>query len=89
VIDSGEAEVLGDGRLVRRLGHGDSFGEIALLRDVARTATVRAATDLEVAELTRELFIPLVSGYGASAREAQTTIADRLAAFTPARDITR
>lgn len=89
VVDSGEAEVLGDGRLVRRLGPGDSFGEIALLRDVARTATVRAATDLELAELTRELFIPLVSGYGASAREAQTTVADRLAAYMPAPDITR
>ncbi len=43
VIESGEAEVVGDGRVVATLGPGEGFGEIALLRRTRRTATVRAA----------------------------------------------
>ena len=43
VIESGEAEVIGDGRVVATLGAGEGFGEIALLRRSRRTATVRAA----------------------------------------------
>jgi CRP-like cAMP-binding protein len=84
VIESGQAEVLGDGRLIRTLGPGDYFGEIALLRAVPRTATVRATTELRMSELTRELFIPVVSGYGASARESEAVVGSRLATFTPA-----
>ena len=46
VIVSGTASVLVGGDLIRRLEPGDYFGEVALLRDVARTGTVRAETDL-------------------------------------------
>ena len=42
VIESGEADVLGDGRVVATLGPGEGFGEIALLRSTRRTATVVA-----------------------------------------------
>jgi MFS family permease len=83
VIESGEAEVLGDGKFIRMLGPGDYFGEIALLRDVARTATVRARTVLLVSELRRELFLPVVSGYAPSFREADVAIRSRLATFRP------
>ena len=43
VIESGEAEVIGDGQVVATLGPGEGFGEIALLRRIRRTATVRAS----------------------------------------------
>ena len=49
VIESGEADVLGDGRVVATLGPGEGFGEIALLRSTRRTATVVARTRSEAA----------------------------------------
>ena len=84
VIDDGEADVIGDGRLIGTIGPGDGFGEIALLHDTVRTATVRARTPLELYTLHRRDFVPAVSGYQASAREADTMMEDRLRAFTPA-----
>lgn len=86
VIESGEADVLGDGKRVRGLGPGDSFGEIALIRDTPRTATVMARTTMEMSSLTRTHFVPAVSGYGASAEETDAVVGDRLSAFPgPAR----
>lgn len=79
VIRDGVAEVTRDDRLVRTLGPGDYFGEIALLQDVPRTATIRARSDLRLAELTREVFIPVVTGYSASADAAAAAIDERLA----------
>jgi len=48
VIAQGHADVLGDGRLIRTMGPGDGFGEIALLHDTVRTTTVRARTPLRL-----------------------------------------
>ena len=80
VIVAGEVEVRKNGRLLRVLSDGDSFGEIALLRDVPRTTTVRARTPLALYELDRRHFVPTVSGYSASAAEAETVVDTRLAA---------
>jgi MFS family permease len=80
VIVSGEVEVKENGRLLRVLSDGDSFGEIALLRDVPRTTTVRARTPLALYELDRRHFVPIVSGYSESAAEAETVVETRLAA---------
>jgi predicted MFS family arabinose efflux permease len=80
VIIDGEIEVSKNGRLLRVLSDGDSFGEIALLRDVPRTTTVRARTPVELYELDRRHFVPTVSGYSESAAEAETVVETRLAA---------
>ena len=83
VIESGEAEVIGDGRIVTRLGPGDGFGEIALLRRIRRTATVRAGSELRLHALRSDRFLPVVLGYTPSAREAGTVVDSMLDRFTP------
>ena len=64
IITSGEVEVVQhvDGRdqTIRRLGSGDHFGEIALLGDRRRTATVRAVTNTSVLSIARQDFAALV-----------------------------
>jgi MFS family permease len=85
VIDAGEADVIGDGALVTTIGPGDGFGEIALLRDVLRTTTVRARTPLRLYTLERSHFLSAVSGYSSSARAADELVDDRLASLTRAR----
>jgi CRP-like cAMP-binding protein len=57
VIESGEAEVILRDDRRTRLGSGDSFGEIALLRDVPRQATVCAITDLALPAIDRQVFL--------------------------------
>jgi hypothetical protein len=83
VIEEGDAEVVGDGRVVSTLGPGECFGEIALLRDTPRTATVRARTPLRLAAVARAAFLLALDGFSASAREADVLVRDRLAGFTP------
>ncbi|HKG35951.1 MAG TPA: cyclic nucleotide-binding domain-containing protein, partial [Solirubrobacterales bacterium] len=62
VIAKGEADVLVEDHRLRTLGPGASFGEIALLHGIQRTATVRAQTELELLELDRSDFIWAVTG---------------------------
>ena len=62
VIEKGEAEVMLDGNTVATLGAGDHFGEIALIDERARTATVKAKTELHTYGLTAWDFRPLVEG---------------------------
>jgi MFS family permease len=84
VIDEGEVEVVGDGRVLNTLGPGDSFGEIALLHDVPRTATIRARTPLTVFELDPDAFLDAVGGFRQSSDTAYAVVAQRLASFRPA-----
>ncbi len=78
VIASGEVEVSVDGRPQAAQGRGDHFGEIALLRDVPRTATVTARTDAELLALGRDDFVSAVTGHAASAEAAEAVVGARL-----------
>jgi MFS family permease len=79
VVESGDVEVSVDGRSVATLGRGDHFGEIALLRDVPRTATVTACGDAGLYALDREQFVGVVTGDAASLEAANAVIGSRLA----------
>jgi MFS family permease len=83
VVVRGEAEVDVDGRPGETLRPGDSFGEIALLRDVPRTATVRARTDVELLALDRDEFLAAVTGTTESEEAAHAVAAARLASLRP------
>jgi MFS family permease len=76
VVADGDVDVVEYGR---RQGPGSGFGEIALLRDVPRTATVRAATDVSLLALTRAAFLGAVSGHGDAAHLADAVVAEHLA----------
>jgi MFS family permease len=78
VIREGSADVEVDGELVRTVEAGDSFGEIALVRDIPRTATVRAVTDLELSALQRDVFVGTLSRHPASAESVGSIVAARL-----------
>jgi MFS family permease len=78
VVDSGELEVTVDGTRVRTLGPGDHFGEIALLRDVPRTATVTAVGEVNLYALDRDEFIAAVTGHAPSIEAADAVISQRL-----------
>jgi CRP-like cAMP-binding protein/predicted MFS family arabinose efflux permease len=62
MIAEGLVDVTVDGRWVSTLGPGGSFGEIALLRDVARSATVTARQNLDLVVVDRAEFIAALSG---------------------------
>jgi CRP-like cAMP-binding protein len=81
LIADGAAEVVRDGRMLRRLGRGEGFGEIALLEDRPRTASVVATDGVELLRLPRDAFLDAVGGTPASARAADRLVTDRLAAI--------
>ena len=78
VVDAGALDVFVDSARVGTLAPGDSFGEIALLRDVPRTAMVRARSDSVLLTLDREAFVPAVAGYAPSLASAEAVIGLRL-----------
>lgn len=62
VVSDGSVSIISGGRQVATTGVGGYFGEIALLRDVPRTATVRADGDVTLYALDREAFLEVVTG---------------------------
>ncbi|MCY7303083.1 MAG: cyclic nucleotide-binding domain-containing protein [Thermoleophilia bacterium] len=78
IIESGQVDVLTDGISVATLGSSDSFGEIALLRDVPRTATIRTLTDVQLQRLDRARFTGTGTGNSTSADAADAVVGSRL-----------
>jgi CRP-like cAMP-binding protein len=80
LLADGRVDVELDGERVRTLGVGEGFGEIALLRDVPRTATVRTAAPTVLYRLPREVFLEAVTGNPHAARAGAELVRERLAA---------
>lgn len=74
VIVSGQASVTIRGSLIRTLGVGDTFGEIALLRRIPRTATVTAVSPLVLRSIESEPFVSAVTGQGEAADQAEQLV---------------
>jgi MFS family permease len=78
VIASGRAVVELDDGTTRELGPGDFFGEIALLREVPRTATVRALEPLQLYAVERDEFIAAVTGHAPTLAAAEGVVLSRM-----------
>jgi MFS family permease len=79
LIAEGEVEVHIDGSLRGTEGAGECFGEIALLNDVPRTATVTALPGCRLLALDRRHFVSAVTGHLRSGEAASIVAEDRLA----------
>jgi MFS family permease len=79
-IADGTVEVTIDGRFVGTLDRGEGFGEIALLREAPRTASVTAKTDASLLAIDREPFLVALTGHAESEARLTTIVAERLPA---------
>jgi CRP-like cAMP-binding protein len=78
VIADGRLEVSDGGRPLRELTRGDAFGEIALLHDVPRTATVTTLTQATLFALERADFLAAVVGNAGFGRDTTRLAEERL-----------
>jgi CRP-like cAMP-binding protein len=79
IVESGSARVTVAGKDVGTLGPGDHFGEIALIADTPRTATITAETDFHCYGLTVWEFRPLVASNAEVAWQLLQNLARKLA----------
>lgn len=88
IIISGEADVVvdtpGGPMTVATVDKNDFVGEIAILCDVPRTATVRATSDLTTLRIAKDLFFRLVTEFPQMAVEIMRVLAQRLEKTTKA-----
>ena len=78
LVDTGEVDVDQGGSVIARLGPGASFGELALIRDIPRTASVVAVTDVILFALDREAFLLTLTASPRAAHEASAVAARHL-----------
>jgi hypothetical protein len=78
IISGGSATVAVPGAGERSMVAGESFGEIALLRDVPRTATVTATEPMETVQLARDTFLGAICGDRVSMQAAEGVVRSRL-----------
>jgi CRP/FNR family transcriptional regulator, cyclic AMP receptor protein len=79
VLLEGDADVTKDGRSINRLGAGDFFGEIALVSDSPRTATVTATSPVRALVITDRSFRRLLDDQPEIQRKVLVALAERLA----------
>lgn len=79
ILASGRVEVSREGRALRQLEAGSGVGEISLLRNVPRTASVWALGAVRAYALEREAFLSAVTGHNSVQAVAETIIDDHLA----------
>jgi CRP-like cAMP-binding protein len=82
VIMQGEAEVLSNGKPIATRGSGDFVGEIALIGDVRRTATVKATTPLRFFVMTRQNFLRLLDTNPRVERKVLRALAKRVVSLS-------
>jgi MFS family permease len=82
LVQAGELEILVDAGPPKVEGPGGSLGEIALLRDIPRTATVQARTDAALYALEREDFLGAVTGHAGSSEAAEAVVGRHLGVAT-------
>ena len=89
IIVDGELEVVREGpqgsEVVASLKRGQFFGEVAILRDMPRTATVRAVTPAVLLTMDRDVFRSLVAQSLATTEDFDRVIRERLAAVDAGR----
>ncbi|HWL50309.1 MAG TPA: MFS transporter [Acidimicrobiia bacterium] len=78
LVERGTARVVRDGTDVATLGFGDFFGEIALLRDIPRTATVEAVSDLDLLVLERGPFLDAIKSSACQIEAARAVSQTRI-----------
>jgi MFS family permease len=84
LVGEGELEVRAQGKSPSVSRPGDYLGEIALLRDIPRTATVRTLTRCTLYALSREHFLTAVTGHDAGRAAGERVVAERLGESAPA-----
>ncbi|HET7855292.1 MAG TPA: cyclic nucleotide-binding domain-containing protein [Gaiellaceae bacterium] len=82
VLVDGTADVLKDGKRVNSMGHGDFFGEIALVHHAPRTATVKATSPVRALVVTERNFRRLLDDSPEIQRKVMVALAERLAPST-------
>lgn len=77
-VSTGTLDITRRGVVIGSRSRGEGFGEIALVRNVPRTATVTAATDAHLYALRKDLFVRTVTGHAGAARVTGRIITERL-----------